>query len=169
MIFYKVIFMDDVSGLADKSDKFANFLTVSQKYELTCVYIFLTIYPSRQNWQMIMSQTQIFNFFPGSVHRSTITRTLSSFANRYENTYIPTRNVWINKLYFEISNSREKQCLTVDTSDVNDLGPGKFRTQAENGTRQICYYNRNKTNTSFNSFLTTREHSQQTFVLMKTT
>ena len=55
--------MDDVSGLADKSDEFANFLTVSRKYELMCVYIFRTIYPSRQNWQMIMSQTQIFIFF----------------------------------------------------------------------------------------------------------
>ena len=59
----KYIVMDDVSGLADRSDKFANFLTVSRKYGLTCVYIFHTIYPSRQNWQMINSQTQIFNFF----------------------------------------------------------------------------------------------------------
>ena len=63
MIFYKVIFMDDVSCLAEKSDEFANFLTVSQKYGLTSVYIFGTIYPSRQNWQMIMSQTQIFIYF----------------------------------------------------------------------------------------------------------
>ena len=98
MIFDRLIVMFDVSDLADKSDEFANFLTVSRKYGLTCVYIFHTIYPSRQNWQMIMSQTQIFNFFPGSVHSSTITRILSSFANRYKNTYIPTRNVWINSI-----------------------------------------------------------------------
>ena len=91
MIFDKLIVMDDISGLADKSDEFANFLTVSRKYGLTCVHIFHTIYPSRQNWQMIMSQTQIFNFFfPGSVDSSTITRSLSSFANRYKNIYIPT-------------------------------------------------------------------------------
>ena len=113
------------------------------------MHIFHTIYPSRQKWQMIMSQTQIFNFFPGSVHSNTITRTLSSFAKRYKNTCISTRNVWINKLYFEISNSREKQCLTGDTRDGNDLGLGKFRTQADNGMQQICYYNRNKTDTSF--------------------
>ena len=54
--------MDDVSGFADKSDEFTNFLTVSPKYGLTCLYIFHTIYPSRQNWEMIMSQTQIFFF-----------------------------------------------------------------------------------------------------------
>ena len=99
MILDKLTVMDNVSGLADRADEFANFLTVSRKYGLTCVYIFHTIYPSRQNWQMIMSQTQIFNFFPGSVHSDTITRTLSSFPSRYKNTYISIRNVWINKLY----------------------------------------------------------------------
>ena len=66
----KLIVMDDVSGLADKSDEFANFLTVSRKYGITYVYIFHTIYPTRQNWQMIMSQTKIFIFFPGSVQGS---------------------------------------------------------------------------------------------------
>ena len=128
---------------------------------MTCVYIFHSIYPSRQNWEMIMSQTQIFNFFPGSVHSGTINRTLLLFANRYKNTYLPVRNVWLNRLYFDISNSRKKQCLTVDTRDVNDLGPGKFRTQADNGTRQICYFNRKKTDTSFSSFLETREQTSQ--------
>ena len=37
MILDKLIAMDGVSGLADKSDEFANFLTVSRKYGLTCV------------------------------------------------------------------------------------------------------------------------------------
>ena len=60
-----------------------------------------------------------------------------------------------------MSNSKEKQCLTVDTRDVNDHGPVKFRTQADNGLRQICYYNRNKTDISFNSFLTSREQTSQ--------
>ena len=48
IVLYKLIAMDNVSGLADKSDEFANFLTVSRKYGLTCVYIFHTIYPARQ-------------------------------------------------------------------------------------------------------------------------
>ena len=53
MVLDKLIVIDNVSGLADKSDKFANFLTVSRKYGMTCVYIFHTIYPSRQNWEMM--------------------------------------------------------------------------------------------------------------------
>ena len=61
----RLIVMDDVSGLADRSEKFANFVTVSRKYRLTCVYIFHTIYPTRQHWQMILSQVKILIFFPG--------------------------------------------------------------------------------------------------------
>ena len=46
----RVIVMDKVSGLADISEEFTNFLTVSRKYGLTCVHIFHTIYPTRQHW-----------------------------------------------------------------------------------------------------------------------
>ena len=64
--------MDNVSGLADKSDPFANFLAVSRKFGLTRVYTFYTIYPARHNWQMILTETKIFNIFPGSIQASSI-------------------------------------------------------------------------------------------------
>ena len=81
---------------------------------------------------MVMSQTHIFNFFPGSIHGSRILKTLSLFASRQKNSYIPNQQVWINRLYFQISNSKEKKCLTIDTTEVSELGPGKFRTSADN-------------------------------------
>ena len=63
MILDRVIVMNNVTGLADRSEKFANFLTVSRKYGLTFLYIFNTIYLTRQHWQMILSKTKIFDFF----------------------------------------------------------------------------------------------------------
>ena len=135
----KLIVMDDVSGLADKSEEFSNFLTVSRKYGFSCLYVFPTIYPGRQGWQMIMSQTHIFNFFPGSIHSSRILKTLSFFASRQKNSYIPNQQVWLNRLYFQISNSKETKCLTIDTREVNELGPEKFRTFADNEYEQTCY------------------------------
>ena len=129
----KLILMDDVSGLADRCEDFSNFLTVSRKYGFSCVYVFHTIYPGRQSWEMIMSQNHIFNFFPGSVHSGKILKTLSLFASRERNTYVPTNQIWLNRLYFQISNSKEKLCLTIDTRDTNDFGPGKFRTRANSG------------------------------------
>ena len=106
-----------------------------------------------------MSQTHIFIFFLGSVHSGTILRTLSLFANTYKNSYVPSRSIWLSKLYFDKSASKQKQCLTVDTRTIKDLGPGKFRTQTDNGIKQICYYNRNKSDTSFN--LSTRKQTSQ--------
>ena len=149
----KLIIMDDASGLADKSEDFSKFLTVSRKYGFSCVYVFHTIYPGRQSWEMIMSQTHIFNFFPGSIYSGRILKTLSLFASRQKHTYLPNNQVWLNNFYFQISNLQEKKCLTIDTRDVNDLGPGKFRTSAENNKEQNCYFNRNNTDARFKSYV----------------
>ena len=155
----RLIVMDHVSGLADRSETFANILIVSRKFGISCVYGFHTIHPTRQNWQMILAQTKIFNIFPRSIQASSIVKILSSFCSRYKYNYIPNRNLWINRLYYDISNSSEKQCLTIDTRDVNDLGPAKFRTRVDSNQEQICYYNRNKRDTSFNSFLAVRKQT----------
>ena len=48
-VFDELIVMDDVSGLADKSGDFANSLTVSRKFNFTCVYVFHTMYSTRSN------------------------------------------------------------------------------------------------------------------------
>ena len=53
---------------------------------------------------------------------------------------MPKRDLWINRLYFDISNSGTKQCLTIEARDINDLEPAKFRTQADSNKEQICYY-----------------------------
>ena len=82
LIINKLIVMDDVSRLADKSEDFPNFLTVSRKYGFSCMYVFHTIYPGRQSWDMIMSQTHIFNFFPESIYSGRILTTLAFFASR---------------------------------------------------------------------------------------
>ena len=120
---------------------------------------------------MILSEKKIFNFFPGSIQATATIRILPSFTSRYKHTYIPHRDLWINRLYLEISNSTQKQCLTIDTRGANDLGPGKFRTQADSDAEQICYYNRNKKDTSFNSFLALRKETSSareiTFSIVK--
>ena len=157
----KLIVMGDASGLADRCEDFSNFLTVSRKYGFSCVYVFHTIYPGRQSWEIIMSQTHIFDFFPGSVHSGRILKTLSLFASRERNTYVPTNQIWLNRLYFQISNSKFKICLTIDTRDTNDFGPGKFRTRADSGQEQHCYFNRLNTDSRFKCFLAKRVFTEQ--------
>ena len=83
---------------------------------------------------------------------------------------MPNQQVWLNKLYFQISNSKEKKCLTIDTRDVNELGPGKLRTSTDDGEERTCYFNRNKSDTHFTSFIAKRILNRQqtlTFSIVK--
>ena len=73
----RLIVMDDVSGVAGMSRKFATFLNVSRKFGYHCVYVFHVIATS-QIWQKIISQTNIFNIFPPSVPQNGIVKILES-------------------------------------------------------------------------------------------
>ena len=84
---------------------------------------------------------------------------MSSYCNRCSYNCIPHRDLSISRLCFETSNSNEKKCLTIDTRDVNNLGPAKFRTGAENGKEKICYYNHNQKDKLLNRFLTVRKET----------
>ena len=64
--FDKLIVMDNVSGLAEKSNGFANFLTVTRKFGYTYLDIFHITYPTKSIWQMVLSQTKIFHIFPST-------------------------------------------------------------------------------------------------------
>ena len=46
----RLIVMDNVSGVANISKKFANFLIVSRKFGYHCVYVFHVIAPGTQIW-----------------------------------------------------------------------------------------------------------------------
>ena len=56
----RFIVMDDVSGVADISKTFVNFLTVSRKSGYHCGHVFRVIAPATQIWQKIISQMNIF-------------------------------------------------------------------------------------------------------------
>ena len=74
----RLIVMDDVSGIADGSHKFADFLTVCRKYRYHYIYGFHIIAPDSQVWKNMLSQTNIFNIFPSSVPCNTVAKILLS-------------------------------------------------------------------------------------------
>ena len=108
---------------------------------------------------MILSQTKNFNIFPGSLQTASVVKILSSYCNRYTNEYIQHRDLWLNRLYFEISNFSKKRCLAIVIRHVNNLEPSKFRTGAENDREQTCYFNYNKNGRAFNRFLAVRKET----------
>ena len=98
--------MDYVSGLADKSNDFSNFLTVSRKFGYICLYIFHIIYPTK------ISQTKIFDIFPLLIQLGNILEILTNNCDRDTINYIPARDLRVNRLYFSLSNeSKYSHCV----------------------------------------------------------
>ena len=157
----RLIVFDDVSGLADKSNKFASFLTVARKYKYNCVYIFHTIYPENTIWKTILSQTNIFNIFPASVSLSSVRRILDNSCLRKSSKYIPRTHFWINRLFIELANKNQKVCLTLDCSNTNRDGPSRFRSNADNPDKQVCYFNSPTDEQVYNEFIARRIKSKE--------
>ena len=157
----RLIVFDDVSGLADHSNKFANFLTVARKYKYNCVYIFHTIYPEKATWKTILSQTNIFNIFPTSVSLNSVRRILDGSCVRKTTRYIPRSLLWINRLFIELANKSQKVCLTLDCSNTNRDGPSRFRSDADNPDKQVCYFNTPTDEQVYNEFIARRIKSKE--------
>ena len=105
--------MGDVSGLADKLNEFSNFLTVS-KLDYTCLYIFHIIYQSKSNWQVLLSPIKTFIIFPSALQLGNILKLLTNNCDKETINYIPAIDLWINSLYFSLSNKNKNSCLTID-------------------------------------------------------
>ena len=150
--------MDDVSGLADKSNDFANFLTVTQKFGYICLHIFHIIYVTKPIWQMILSHTKIFNILLCTIQLDNILKILAKNCDRNTINYIPARDLWINKLYLSLSNESKYSCLTIDCSKS---GPVKCMTEANSNFEQFCYYVQNKRDRLFNKFLAKKVNQNQ--------
>ena len=157
----KLIIFDDVSGLADDSKKFCSFLTIARKYNYNCIYAFHTIYTEKSNWKTILSQTNIFNIFPASVPISSVKKILELSCIRKTSKYIPQSSLWISRLFIELANKNDKICLTLDCSNINTDGPGRFRTNADNPETQFCYFNTMNDEQVFNRFISKRINSEK--------
>ena len=127
----RLIVMDDVSGLAEESKKFASFLAVVRKFNYTYVYIFLTIYPEKSIWRTILSQTNILNIFPASVSLASAQKILEGVCIRKTRKYILQSALWISRLFIELANRDYRVCLTLGSSSVNKDRPGRFGTEAD--------------------------------------
>ena len=148
--FDRLIVTNDVSGLADKSNEFCSFLTVSRKSRYSCIYIFHIVFPQLRNWQMIISKTKIFNIFPSTVQLGNLSKLLSNNCDRETLKCIPKHELWINRLCFEIANRKDYSCLTID---CRKSGPSKYRTEADNNVQQTCFFSQKKKDRVFGRFI----------------
>ena len=126
--------MDYVSGLADKSNDFSNFLTVGRKFGYICMDFFHNIYLTKSIRQIILSHTKVLNIFPLSIQLRNILKILINNCDKDTIDYIPARDLWINRLYFSFSNESKYSCFTIDCRKSD---PTKYRTKAGNNFEQL--------------------------------
>ena len=107
-----------------------------------------------------MSQTNIFNIFPASVPISSVKKILELSCIRKTSKYIPQSSLWISRLFIELPNKNDKVCLTLDCSNKNKDGSGRFRTKADNPETQFCYFNSSNDEQVFNQFISKRINSE---------
>ena len=153
----RLIVLDDVSGLADESKKFASFLTVAQKYGYNCLYIFHSIQTDKAIWKSILLQMNIYNIFPSIVPFNSVKKILEEACIRKTSKYILQSALWISRLFIELFiNQNEKVCLTLHCSNTNRDGLGRFRMEADNPETQSCYFNSAKDEQVYNEFVSQR-------------
>ena len=150
-----------VSGVADVSKKFANFLTVSRKFGYNCLYVFHVIVPASQIWQKFISQTNVFNTFPASVPHNTVVKIIQSNCILQSKKYVPTRSLRLNRVFTELANSHKKHCLTIDCGYINKNGPGRYRSLAHNPEKQVYYFNKPNDDVFYNTFISERTKTKK--------
>lgn len=140
-----VIIFDDMTGIADRNNDFAHYLTVARKNFVSTISIFHQFNKSRQAWQNIMAAIDNVIFFR-STEPNNILQYLSQYASLdlKQVRYTPKKSSWLVKVYNEhVQNGRTGDHLLVHTGDHVVPGPGRFRCNTglkPDFHTQFCFY-----------------------------
>ena len=103
---------------------------------------------------MIISLAKIFNIFPGSIQLSIFAKGLPSHCNRKTFDCVPSRDLWFNRVYFEIPDSRDNIFLMIDYQNFDSSVPSKYKLGTQNAQKQFLLFYSNEKSKFYNEFLT---------------
>ena len=66
------------------------------------------------------------------------------------------------RLFIEFANRVDRFSLTIDFSEINEDGPGRFRTEANNPEFQTCYFNSANDKQFYNKFVSKKINTAKT-------
>ena len=64
--------------------------------------------------------------------------------------------MWLNRVFTDLANTDKRYCLTIDCSGVNKNSPGRYRTQADDVEKQVCYFNEPNGDRLYNIFISNK-------------
>ena len=68
--------------------------------------------------------------------------------------------MWLNRVFVDLANEDQRSCLTIDCSNVNKNGPGRYRTNGHNQEEPVCYFNKASNDQVYNTFTSKRIKSE---------
>ena len=92
---------------------------------------------------------------------NTVAKVLESSCRQTTKKYVPAHSMWLNRVFTDLANTDEQHCLTIDCSGVNKNGPSRYRTQADDQNKQVCYFNKPRDDESCNVFISNRIKSRE--------
>ena len=95
------------------------------------------------------------------VPSSSVQKILESACSRKTIKYILQNAIWINTLFIDLANRNNRFCLTIDCSEINKDGPGRFQTEADNLEFQTCCFNSANDQQVYNEFVSKRINSAE--------
>ena len=107
-----------------------------------------------------LSQANIFNIFPSSIPYNTVSKILQSNCRQTRKKYTLTHSMWLYRVFTDLANTNKRHCLTTDCSGVNKNRPGRYRTQADNPDKRVCYFNKTRDDEFYNVFISERINSE---------
>ena len=87
---------------------------------------------------------------------NTVAKILQSNCRQTTKNYVLARSLWLNRVFSDLSDTDERHCLTINCSGVNKNSPGRYRTQAGDPLKQVCYFNKPCDDELYNVFITNR-------------
>ena len=99
---------------------------------------------------------QHFQYFPASVPHNTVAKIIQSNCILQSKKYVPSRSLWLNRVFTDLANIHEKHCLTIDCGYLNKNGPARYRSSADNSEKQVCYFNKPNDDAFYNTFISER-------------
>ena len=87
---------------------------------------------------------------------NTVAKILQSNCRQTTKNYVLARSLWLNRVFSDLSDTDEQHCLTINCSGVNKNSPGRYRTQAGDPLKQVCYFNKPCDDELYNVFISNR-------------
>ena len=91
-----------------------------------------------------------------SVPFNTVAKILQSNCRQTTTKYVPAHSMWLNRVFSDLANTDGQHYLTIDCSSVNKNGLGRYRIQADDPFKQICYFNKLRKHVLYNVFISNR-------------